>query len=121
VDGRFSTFDPELLGARGERYGDFILGQVGRDSLEAVLTTATFQRMAADMAAGVDICRQSCDHFALCGGGAGSNKYWETGTLASGETQACRWRVKVLSDVVLSRLERSFGLAATTPSPDPQP
>ncbi|MFN7678839.1 MAG: cyclophane-forming radical SAM/SPASM peptide maturase GrrM/OscB [Cyanobacteriota bacterium] len=121
VEGRFSTFDPELLGARGERYGDFVLGQVGRDSLESVLTTPTFRRIAADMAAGVDLCRQDCDHFALCGGGAGSNKYWETGTLASGETQACRWRVKVLADVVLSRLERSFGLATPTPAPEPRP
>jgi uncharacterized protein len=110
VEGRFSTFDPELLGVPTERYGDFTLGQVGRDSLEAVLATPTFQRIAADMAAGVEECRHSCDHFALCGGGAGSNKYWEKGTLACAETQACRWRVKLLSDVVLRGLERSLGL-----------
>jgi uncharacterized protein len=110
VEGRFSTFDPELLGVRAERYGDFALGQAGRDSLESVLTTAAFQRIAADMAAGVEECRRTCDHFALCGGGAGSNKYWEKGTLACAETQACRWRVKVMADVVLSGLERSLGL-----------
>jgi uncharacterized protein len=112
VEGRFSTFDPELLGVRTERYGDFLLGRVGRDSLEEVMATPAFQRIADDMAAGVEMCRQTCDHFALCGGGAGSNKYWETGTLACSETQACRWRVKVLADVVLSGLERSLGLAA---------
>ncbi|MFN9530929.1 MAG: hypothetical protein ACK575_05680, partial [Cyanobacteriota bacterium] len=66
--------------------------------------------IATDMAAGVETCRLHCDHFALCGGGAGSNKYWEKGTLACGETQACRWRVKVMADVVLSGLERSLGL-----------
>ncbi|MEB3302600.1 MAG: cyclophane-forming radical SAM/SPASM peptide maturase GrrM/OscB [Cyanobacteriota bacterium] len=110
VEGRFSTFDPELLGVRTERYGDFVLGQVGRDSLAAVLATPAFARIAADMAAGVEECRRSCDHFALCGGGAGSNKYWEKGTLATSETQACRWRVKVMADVVLSGLERSLGL-----------
>jgi uncharacterized protein len=63
------------------------------------------------MAAGVEQCRRSCEHFSLCGGGAGSNKYWEKGTLAASETQACRWRVKVMADVVLSGLERSLGLA----------
>ncbi|MFN9072203.1 MAG: GRRM system radical SAM/SPASM domain protein, partial [Cyanobacteriota bacterium] len=110
VEGRFSTFDPELLGVRTERYGDFVLGQVGRDSLESALATSAYQRIAADMVAGVEECHRSCDHFALCGGGAGSNKYWEKGTLATSETQACRWRVKVMADVVLSGLERSLGL-----------
>jgi uncharacterized protein len=117
VEGRFSTFDPELLGVHTERYGDFILGRVGRDSLEGVLATPAFQRIASDMAAGVEECRHSCDHFALCGGGAGSNKFWEQGTLACSETQACRWRVKLLADVVLSGLERSLGLAEAPAAP----
>lgn len=121
VEGRFSTFDPELLGVRTERYGDFILGRVGRDSLEGVLATPAFARIAADMAAGVEECRLGCDHFALCGGGAGSNKYWEKGTLACSETQACRWRVKLLADVVLSGLERSLGVAEVSPPPPPAP
>jgi len=117
VEGRFSTFDPELLGVRTERYGDFTLGRVGHDSLEAVLATPAYQRIASDMATGVEECRRNCDHFALCGGGAGSNKFWEKGTLACSETQACRWRVKVLSEVVLSGLERSLGLAEVTSPP----
>ena len=121
VQGRFSTFDPELLGVRTERYGDFVLGQVGRDSLESALNTPAFQQIAAEMAAGVEECRHSCDHFALCGGGAGSNKYWEKGTLACSETQACRWRVKVVADVVLSGLERSLGLEPLTSTPALQP
>ncbi len=121
VEGRFSTFDPELLGVRTERYGDFVLGQVGRDSLESALNTPAFQQIAAEMAAGVEECRHSCDHFALCGGGAGSNKYWEKGTLACSETQACRWRVKVVADVVLSGLERSLGLEPLTSTPALQP
>ena len=102
---------------RTERYGDFTLGRVGHDSLEAVLATPAYQRIATDMATGVEECRRNCDHFALCGGGAGSNKFWEKGTLACSETQACRWRVKVLSEVVLSGLERSLGLAEVTSPP----
>ena len=121
VEGRFSTFDPELLGVRTERYGDFVLGQVGRDSLESALHTPAFQHIAGEMAAGVEECRHSCDHFALCGGGAGSNKYWEKGTLACSETQACRWRVKLVADVVLSGLERSLGLEPLTSTPALQP
>ncbi|MEB3242163.1 MAG: cyclophane-forming radical SAM/SPASM peptide maturase GrrM/OscB [Cyanobacteriota bacterium] len=111
VEGRFSTFDPELLGVPAQRYGNFVIGQAGRDSLAGALQSPIFARIAADMAAGVEQCRRGCEHFALCGGGAGSNKFWENGTLASGETQACRWRVKLMADVVLSGLERALGVA----------
>jgi uncharacterized protein len=63
------------------------------------------------MSAGIELCRSSCDYFQLCGGGAGSNKYWEHGTFACAETQACRYRIKLVADVVLAGLERSLGLA----------
>ena len=109
--GNFSTFDPELLAVQTDTYGTFVLGHVLTDSLESVITTPAFQRMQRDMAAGVEMCRSSCDYFGLCGGGAGSNKYWEHGTFACAETQACRYRVKRVADVVLAALERSLGLA----------
>ncbi len=109
--GNFSTFDPELLAVETAEYGDFVLGNVGNDSLESVVSSEKFQRIQRDMGAGIELCRSSCDYFQLCGGGAGSNKYWEHGTFACAETQACRYRIKLVADVVLAGLESSLGLA----------
>jgi len=109
--GDFSTFDPELLGVATEDYGDFVLGNIRNDSLQSVCVSEKFQRIQRDINAGIDLCRSNCDYFSLCGGGAGSNKYWEHGTFACAETQACRYRIKLVADVVLAGLESSLGLA----------
>lgn len=108
--GNFSTFDPELLSVKTDRYGDFILGNVLRDTLASVCYTDKFQQIYRDMHAGVELCQQTCEYFGVCGGGAGSNKYWENGTFASAETNACNYRVKVITDIVLQQLEDSLGL-----------
>ena len=107
--GNFSTFDPELLSVETS-YGTFNLGHVLHDSLEAACTT---RKIPADMgrhAGGAGDLPQSCSYFGVCGGGAGSNKYWETGSLRAGETQACRYRIKLTTDVVLTKLERELKL-----------
>ena len=108
--GNFSTFDPELLSIKTERYGDFILGNVLHDSLESVCHTDKFQSIYRDMANGVEQCQNSCEYFGVCGGGAGSNKFWENGTFASTETSACKYRIKLVTDLVLSELENSLGI-----------
>ena len=107
--GNISTFDPELLGVETS-YGHFVLGNVWHDSLEAIGRSEKFQRIWADMHAGVELCRSSCTYFGVCGGGAGSNKYWETGSFRASETQACRYRIQHVADVVLEKLERELGL-----------
>ncbi len=109
--GNFSTFDPELLSIQTELYGDFILGNVLTDTLESVCYSEKFQKIHQDMTAGVNLCRQTCEYFGLCGGGAGSNKYWENGTFNSGQTIACNYRIKMITDVVVEALENSLGLA----------
>ncbi len=108
--GNFSTFDPELLSVKTDRYGDFILGNVLQNTLESVCCTDKFQQIYRDMHAGVELCQQTCEYFGVCGGGAGSNKYWENGTFASAETNACTYRIKVITDLVLDKLEDSLGL-----------
>ena len=110
--GNFSTFDPELLSIKTERYGDFILGNVLHDSLESVYRTDKFQQIYRDMAHGVEQCQNSCEYFGVCGGGAGSNKFWENGTFASTETSACKYRIKLVTDLVLAELENSLGLVS---------
>ena len=69
--GNFSTFDPELLSVKTDRYGDFVLGNLLTDSLPSVATSEKFQKIYQEMAGGVELCRQTCDYFGVCGGGAG--------------------------------------------------
>jgi len=106
--GNFTTFDPELLGVKTDRYGDFVFGNVLHDTLESICTTEKFQTAYQDMVRGVERCRSNCAYFGVCGGGAGSNKYWENGTFLSDETMACRYRIKTVTDVVLDALETTF-------------
>ncbi|MBC7971273.1 MAG: GRRM system radical SAM/SPASM domain protein, partial [Verrucomicrobia bacterium] len=109
-NGNFSTFDPELLSVKTDRYGDFVLGNVLHDSLESVCSTQKFQDIYREMSAGVKRCQQTCEYFGICGGGAGSNKYWENGTFNSTETTACNYRIKIVTDITLSSLEDTLGI-----------
>ena len=106
--GNFSTFDPELLSIKTETYGDFVLGNILQDTFESSCDTDKFHQMYQDISAGIELCRQSCEYFGVCGGGAGSNKYWENGTFRSTETNACKNRIKVVTDIVLDALENAW-------------
>lgn len=109
--GQVSTFDPELLSVSTAEYGDFSFGNVLVDSLESLAGTEKFRRVAAEIRAGVELCRRSCEHFGLCGGGTGSNKYWEHGRFDCTQTQHCRYRIQLVADVVLEGLEQELGLS----------
>ena len=110
--GNVSTFDPELLSVKTERFGDFAFGNVRQNTLVSLLQNEKFQRVQAEIQAGVDNCRSSCAYFGLCGGGCGSNKYWEHGRFDTTITQACRYRTQLVADVVLEGMEKALGLAA---------
>jgi len=110
--GNFATFDPELLSMPSDHYGNFVLGNVVDSSFDAVCQTPKFQRIYQEMQQGVEMCQQTCEYFGVCGGGAGSNKYWENGTFVSAETQACRYRIQAITDIALAALETSLGLEA---------
>ncbi len=110
--GNVSTFDPELLSVQTPEYGDFSFGNVLQHSLAELADTPKFQRVLAEISSGVERCRQSCGYFGLCGGGAGSNKYWEHGTFDCSVTQACRYRIQLVADVVLAGMEQQLGLVA---------
>lgn len=106
VGGDFSTFSPELLGMQGPPAGDFVLGNIRSDRLRDALESERFKQIAAAIRAGVQMCQDTCSYFQICGGGSPSNKLSENGTFLSTETLQCRLRVKALSEVVLSRLEK---------------
>jgi uncharacterized protein len=116
-EGNFSTFDPELLSVASDRYGSFNLGNLKDLSLVESTHTEQFRRLMADMTGGVETCHKSCEYFGLCGGGNGSNKFWEHGTLASSETNACRFGTQIPTQVLLERFEEGPPLTPLTPNP----
>lgn len=121
AQGNFSTFDPELLSVASDRYGSFNLGNIRDLSLEASTHTDRFRHLLNDMGRGVDGCQRSCEYFGLCGGGNGSNKFWEHGTLASTETNACRFGTQIPVQVLLERFEEGPPQAVMTSTSTPLP
>jgi uncharacterized protein len=107
--GNVSTFSPELLGLRNAQYRDFIIGNVHSASLEQMRASAALRAMERDIASGVETCRQSCDYFSVCGGGAPVNKLFENGSFASGRTSFCDLTQKVPIDLILDAFGRLEG------------
>jgi uncharacterized protein len=105
--GNISTFSPELLGLRNPDYGDFLLGNINRDALCDLPRRPTFARMTKDIRAGVEMCRERCEYFSVCGGGEPVNKLAENGTFASTETAYCRLTKMRATDLVLDALDRA--------------
>lgn len=108
--GNFSTFSPELLSMPSSEYGDFILGNLKYDTFESVCSTEKFQKLYSSILTGVDRCRQSCEYFGFCGGGAPSNKYYENGSFQSTETMNCRLHQQAVVDTLLNNLEVLLGI-----------
>ena len=104
--GNVSSFSPELLGLKNARYNDFIVGNIASDSLEQMRRSAAMQAMAQDIAQGVDACRESCQYFSVCGGGAPVNKLSEGGSFAGTRTGFCDLTQQVPVDLVLDSLRR---------------
>lgn len=111
VDGRVSTFSPELLGLQHPRYGDFSLGDVHRQTFVEMAQGAALSALSEDISAGVENCRATCPYFCLCGGGAPANKLYETGSFRTTETLYCRLTTKAVVDVMLVHLEEAERLA----------
>jgi len=103
--GNFSTFDPELLSVETKKYGLFNLGNIRDVSLVKASQTETFQQLLSDMKQGTQLCRDQCNYYGFCGGGNGSNKYWEHGTLAASETCACRFSTQIPVNVLVEQME----------------
>jgi len=105
--GNIATFSPELVGLKNAEYDDFMLGNINRDALIDLPHRPNLARMMKDIGAGVELCRQSCEYFSVCGGGEPVNKLAENGTFASSETKYCRLTKMRTTDLVLDALERA--------------
>jgi uncharacterized protein len=106
-DGSFTTFSPELLGARHPRLGAFSLGNVLRDALPPA-ANARYPAQCGEIARGVENCRAQCRYFDFCLGGAPANKLGELGRLDGTETMFCRLTQKATVDVVLAALDQDL-------------
>lgn len=112
-DGWFSCFSPELIDQQHPSYGRFVFGNVLRDSLTDALGSAAFARVHNQILAGVRLCRDSCDYYKLCGGGAPVNKLNENGRFDTTETMYCRTVVQAPISLALAQLERVLGGVST--------
>ena len=120
-DGNFSTFSPQLLTAKSGDDGDFILGNLCRDSLESVARSGKFLDLWADIQAGLSLCQSECGYFSVCGGGQPCVKYSEKGTFKATETDDCRYRIKIPTDVIMDELESAVHEATPLRRWEPQP
>jgi uncharacterized protein len=107
--GNVSSFSPELLGLKNPRYNDYIVGNINCQSLQQMLHSAAMQSMARDIAQGVQACRESCQYFSVCGGGAPVNKWSEGGSFAGTRTGFCELTQQVPVDLILKSLQRLRG------------
>jgi uncharacterized protein len=105
VNGDFSTFSPEFLGTRHPRIGDFIIGNLADGPIERAETNAKFLTLRSEIASGVVKCRESCEYFSVCGGGAPANKLGELGTMDASVTRFCECTVMGTADLVLSLVD----------------
>jgi uncharacterized protein len=103
--GNLATFSPELLGLKNPAYDDFIIGNINRDRLTDLPHRPVLKRLLADITAGVELCRQHCEYFSVCGGGEPVNKLAENGTFVSAETTYCRMSKMRATDLVLDLLD----------------
>ncbi len=67
--------------------------------------TERFQTLWKDMLSGVHRCEKECNYFGFCGGGMGSNKFWEHVGLNCSKTNAYRFNNKIPVDVLLDRFK----------------
>jgi uncharacterized protein len=102
--GNICTFSPELLGT-------FSFGNTNQGALLGIKQDPRFIRVAEEIQQGLEQCQKNCSYFAYCGGGAPSNKYYENGSFASGETMYCRHAVQLPFDIVLADLEKTLAAA----------
>jgi uncharacterized protein len=107
-DGNISTFSPELLGTKSDRFGHFIFGNINSGDIASILNSDSLRAVTAEIENGIRECERVCQYFKLCGGGAPSNKYGEHGSFASAETMYCRHTIKAPLDVVLTDLEEAL-------------
>jgi uncharacterized protein len=121
ANGDVTTFSPEFMEVRSQAHRNFNFGNILTDDFDRIFDGELVSRTQAEIRQGVDRCRASCRYFAVCGGGAPSNKMQENGTLESAETKFCRLSVQTAAEAFRKlthwgRLKRMRQLSDQVPS-----
>ncbi|HZX08042.1 cyclophane-forming radical SAM peptide maturase AmcB [Kribbella sp.] len=87
---------PELLGARSEKYHDFVAGNVLTDPLPTIIGRAAELRYVQEFRAGIERCIATCEFFAHCQGAYAGNRFFEHGNFLATETEHCRTSVQAV-------------------------
>jgi len=106
--GDFTTFSPELLSVHCQDYGDFKFGNLVSTPLRSITANKKFQAIYDAIHLGVERCKETCEYFSLCGGGAPANKYFENRSFATSETIYCKYGIKILADLMLADVEAAL-------------
>lgn len=106
--GNYSTFCPELSGTLTETYANFVMGNILENPLDDMMTNFVFQKVNAEVQAGVKACRETCVYWNFCGGGSPSNKFFEHGRFDVTETLVCRVHKQALVDVMVDYLTETL-------------
>jgi uncharacterized protein len=105
VNGRWSTFCPELMSTRSERYGDFRFGNLAAAPISQGIDAERFGAVLGEINRGIEACRGSCEYFEVCGGGRPANKYGEHRRFDVAETRQCQVTTKALADACVSAID----------------
>jgi uncharacterized protein len=89
-NGDVVLLSPELAGIKDPRYNDFIAGNVLEQSLPAILARAWQLGYVQEFLAGMKACQATCQFFDFCRGAQAGNRYFESGSFATTETNYCR-------------------------------
>lgn len=88
--GNVVLLSPEFLGVNAPEHGNFVVGNVLKESIPTMLGKAQQVPYVREFLEGVQKCRKSCDFYTFCQGGQASNRYFELGDLTATETTYCR-------------------------------
>ncbi len=106
--GNFTTFSPELLGMKDDKFENFNFGNINQDSFTSIRNNEKFNNVFKEILAGIKKCHDTCEYFSFCGGGAPSNKLYENGSFDSTETKFCKYSKKILVDAFLEEIETNL-------------
>jgi uncharacterized protein len=105
-NGDLSTYSPEFAGGVSAEMENFVIGNVHTSDFDRLHESPAYQRIRQGVIAGIRNCASTCQWFMFCGGAYTSNKFFENGTLESTTTTSCRLHRQILSETVLTQLQR---------------
>jgi uncharacterized protein len=106
--GNMSTFSSELLITSHPPYDNFAFGNIHQCNPDAIFSNQKFLEVYKQVQTGITRCQETCDYFALCGGGSPVHKLCENGDFASTETMYCKLKIKATTDILLDFLEDEY-------------